>query len=189
MKSGGKIRAPTTFQLLRQHHDDDHSPAIPALPVPHRQNGRQRELLDWSENGGAVHCQGRRCFVAIPLYQTFAFYRAVIPRCSKMKRVKLQHEYHDARLTSVSFDGDDVTLIAELDGHWNHQCAERAYLTFRSVKNTTDVRHKLVLSADLMDARLSDEIIGIRKIHKTKYLINLHLGGPLEIECRGLSEI
>jgi len=34
--------------------------------------GRQRELLDWSGNGGAVHCQGRRCFVAIPLNQTLA---------------------------------------------------------------------------------------------------------------------
>ena len=34
------------------------------------ESGRQRELLDWSGNGGAVHCQGGRCFVAIPLNQT-----------------------------------------------------------------------------------------------------------------------
>ena len=32
----------------------------------------QRELLDWSGNGAAVHCQGRRCFVAIPLNQTLS---------------------------------------------------------------------------------------------------------------------
>ena len=37
------------------------------------ESGRQRELLDWSGNGGAVECQGRHSFVAIPLNQTLCF--------------------------------------------------------------------------------------------------------------------
>ena len=34
------------------------------------ESGMQRELLHWSGNGGAVHFQGRRYFVAIPRNQT-----------------------------------------------------------------------------------------------------------------------
>lgn len=104
-------------------------------------------------------------------------------------RVKLQHEYHDAQLASVSFNDDDVTLVAELDGHWNHQCPERAFLTFHGVKNLTEVRIKLAAPIEQGDAKLNDEIIGIRKLDKTRYLVDLHHAGALEIDCRGLSEI
>lgn len=106
-----------------------------------------------------------------------------------MMRVKLQHEYHDAQLASVSFNDDDVTLVAELDGHWNHQCPERAFLTFHGVKNLTEVRIKLAAPIEQGDAKLNDEIIGIRKLDKTRYLVDLHHAGALEIDCRGLSEI
>jgi hypothetical protein len=67
--------------------------------------------------------------------------------------------------------------------------AERACLTFRNVKYMTDVRHRLAVSADPKDAQLNGEIIAICRSDKAKYLVDLRLAGPLEIECRGLSEI
>lgn len=50
------ISASTTLVTIRP----------PFLLHLHRtgESGRLRELLDWSGSGGAVHCQGRPCFVA-----------------------------------------------------------------------------------------------------------------------------
>ena len=106
-----------------------------------------------------------------------------------MNRVRLQHEYHDAALKSIRISGDDLTFVADLNGHWNKQCSERAYLTFHNVKNVDALRTRLSIPSDESRIELADEIIGVMKLDKTKYRIDLHHAGAIEIDCRGISEI
>lgn len=105
-----------------------------------------------------------------------------------MKRIRLQHEYHDGSLRSVRFNDADVTLVVDLDGHWNHQCAERAFLTFHNVKNLDVVRAVLQAHSEDVVVSFNDEIIGIAKLDKTMYRVDLHRTGTLELDCRGISE-
>ena len=53
----------------------------------------------------------------------------------------------------MRFRDADVTLVVDLDGHWNHQCAGRAFLTFHHVRNLDVV--KAVLKADPGEATVS----------------------------------
>ena len=106
-----------------------------------------------------------------------------------MKRFRLQHQYHDGSLKSVRFSDRDVTLVVDLDGHWNHQCAERAFLTFHHVRNLDVVRAVLKADPEEVVVSLNDEIIGIAKLDKTTYLIDLHRAGALKVDCRGVSEM
>lgn len=106
-----------------------------------------------------------------------------------MKRIRLQHQYHDASLKSVKFNDPDVTLVADLDGHWNNKRAERAYLTFHSVKNIAEVRATLSARPDEDVMEVNDEMIGVVKLDKTRYLVDLHRVGSLVLDCRGISEI
>ena len=106
-----------------------------------------------------------------------------------MKRIRLQHEYHDGSLKSVRFCDADVTLVVDLDGHWNHQFAERAYLTFHHVKNLDAVRAVFKAHPEEVAVSFNDEIIGIAKLDKTQYVVDLHRTGALELDCRGISEI
>ena len=89
----------------------------------------------------------------------------------------------------MRFRDTDVTLVVDLDGHWNHQCAGRAFLTFHHVRNLDAVRAVLQANPEEVAVSLSDEIIGIVKLDKTTYLFDLHRTGPLELDCRGISEI
>ena len=106
-----------------------------------------------------------------------------------MKRIRLQHEYHNGSLKSVRFSDGDVTLVVDLDGHWNHQCAERAFLTFHHVRNIDAVRAVFQAHPEEITVNYRDEIIGITKLDKTKYLVDFQLAGTLELDCRGVSEI
>jgi hypothetical protein len=106
-----------------------------------------------------------------------------------MKHHKLQHNYHDASLAEVRFNDDELTVVADLDEHWNNQCAERAYLIFHQVKNMDEVRTQLAEKPSGVYAGIPDEIIGIEKRDKTHYLIDFHRAGGVTIECRGFSEI
>lgn len=106
-----------------------------------------------------------------------------------MKQIRLQHEYHDGSLKSVRFSDGDVTLVVDLYGHWNHQCAERAFLTFHHVSNLDAVRAALQAPPEGTTVNFNDEIIGIMKLDKTKYRVDLQRAGALELDCRGVSEI
>ena len=106
-----------------------------------------------------------------------------------MKRIRLQHQYHDGSLRSVRFKDSDVTLVVDLDGHWNHQCPERAFLTFHHVRNLDAVRAVLQVSPEEVEVNMNDEIIGIAKSDKTTYLVDLNHAGALKLDCRGITEI
>lgn len=106
-----------------------------------------------------------------------------------MKRIRLKHEYHDARLRAVRFGDRTLSLEADLNGHWNNRVPERAVLTFEVVHNIDEIRQRLQCPEAAAEVKLQDEIIGIVKVAKTRYLVDLSRFGPLEIDCRGLHEI
>lgn len=87
----------------------------------------------------------------------------------------------------MRFRDADVTLVVDLDGHWNHQCAERAFLTFHNDKNLDAVKAALKVTLGEATVSFNDEIIGIVKLDKTTYLVDLHRTGALELDCRGIS--
>lgn len=75
----------------------------------------------------------------------------------------------------MKFRDADVTLVVDLDGHWNHQCAERAFLTLHHVRNLDAVRAVLQSHPEEVAVSLSDEIIGIVKLDKTTYLVEISI--------------
>ncbi len=78
---------------------------------------------------------------------------------------------------------------ASLDGHWNNQCEEDACLAFEAVHNLDEIRTTFNAVADEQCIDVDDEIVGVAKLTKTRYLVDLHKTGPVEIDCRGISEI
>jgi hypothetical protein len=90
-------------------------------------------------------------------------------------------------LKSVRFRDADVTLVVDRDGHWNHQCAERAFLTFHNDKNLDSVRAVLRANPEDVTVSFNDEIIGIVKLDKTTYQVDLHCTGSLKLDFRGIS--
>ena len=89
----------------------------------------------------------------------------------------------------MRFRDADVTLVVDLDGHWNHQCSKRAFLTFHHVKNLDAVRAVLQAHPEEVAVSLCDEIVGIVKRDKTTYQVDLHRTGSLKLDCQGISEI
>ncbi len=89
----------------------------------------------------------------------------------------------------MRFCDGNLTLVVDLDGHWNHQCAERAFLTFHHVRNLDTVRAVFQALPEDVSVSFNDEIIGIAKLDKTRYLVDLRRAGALELDCRGVSEI
>ena len=106
-----------------------------------------------------------------------------------MKKLRLKHEYHDATLRAVRFEDRRLVLEADLDGHWNNKVRERALLVFEVVHNVDEIRQRLHCPDLTAELKLNDEIIGIVKVAKTRYLVDLSKIGPLEIDCRGIHEV
>lgn len=102
---------------------------------------------------------------------------------------KLKHNYHDGTLCEVRFSGTDITLVVDLDGYWNNQCAERAYLFFYDVKNFDEIRETLAAIGEAAQCGSPDEIIGIIKVGADEYLVDLARVGSIVIKCRSLSEV
>lgn len=106
-----------------------------------------------------------------------------------MKRPRLKHEYHDALLRRLRFEDRRVVFEASLDPVWNNKCPENVELAFETVHNLDDVRRQFNVGNGQSIVTVSDEIIGVVKLEKTRYLVDLHNHGGIEIDCRGISEI
>lgn len=119
----------------------------------------------------------------------FASFRCRKNLLLRPHRMKLQNNYHDATLSEVRISGNELTLVADLYGHWNHGCEQRAWLMFHNVKNFTEICETLGLESAEGKHEYNDEIIGILKTDKTKYLVDLSKARELWIDCRGLSEV
>jgi len=105
-----------------------------------------------------------------------------------MKHLGLKNEYHDARLERVRFEDRRVVFEASLDGHWNNRCEEHACLGFELVHNLDEIRTAFNAPAGESCVDVDDEIIGVAKLTKTRYCVDLQTAGSIEIDCRGISE-
>ena len=106
-----------------------------------------------------------------------------------MKRLRLKHQYHDARLRRIRFEDRRVVFEVSLDGHWNKGCPEDAWLAFEIVHNLDEIRVAFNASTDQPCVEVEDEIIGVARLTKTRYLVDLQSVGSVEIDCRAVSEI
>ena len=106
-----------------------------------------------------------------------------------MKRLSLRHNYHDALLRRVRFEGRRIVFEASLDGHWNNNCPEDAELMFETVHNLDEIKRRFGTNDDDSIVDVIDEIICVVKLQKTRYLVDLNNRGEIEIDCRGISEI
>jgi hypothetical protein len=106
-----------------------------------------------------------------------------------MKRLGLKHVYHDAVLRRVCFEGRRVVFEASLDGHWNHHCPQDAQLAFETVQNLDIITRQFNAPDGDSSVEVTDEIIAVTKLDKTRYLVDLQGHGGIEIDCRGHSEI
>jgi len=106
-----------------------------------------------------------------------------------MKRLGLQHNYHDAQLQRVRFEERRIVFETSLDGHWNKDCPQKAQLIFETVHNLEEIKTLFgaVGRQSLVD--VADEIIGVAKLSKTCYIIDLHRTGAVEIDCRHVYEV
>jgi len=101
-----------------------------------------------------------------------------------MKRPKLKHHYHDARIASVQYrDETDVVITFSLCGCCNPTPGATATLIFTGVRNFQDVKNAF---AERSAAQSVNEIAGIvREI--SGYIVALS-GGAVCIDSRGLIE-
>lgn len=103
--------------------------------------------------------------------------------------MKIQNNYHDAILSEIRICDNELMLVADLDGHWNNKCVQRACLIFHNVKNLPDVCRTLGLKHVEGKHSFLDEIIGVLKADRRTYLVDLARTQSLKIECQGLSEV
>ena len=107
----------------------------------------------------------------------------------RSKRAFLRHNYHDARILSIEISATDVTFVAELYRAWNPH-AIRGEFTFHNVKNLNEVRASLP-PMKIDGGAWYPTILGVLKMDKTRYLVEAYMREtyPIEIDCRGLTEI
>ena len=107
----------------------------------------------------------------------------------KLKRIKLEHEFHDSRIISFSYNNNsDIEFEISLDGYWNNKCVEIRHLIFHGIRNFYEVK-QILETAKIKNKNIGffDEIIGIGKI-ESKYLIDLSSLGSLIINAKSISE-
>lgn len=107
----------------------------------------------------------------------------------KLKRIKLEHEYHDSHIISFSYINDsDIEFRISLDGYWNNGCIETRHLIFHGIRNFNEVK-QILETAKIRNKNIGffDEIMGIGKI-ESKYLMELSSLGSLIINAKSISE-
>jgi len=106
-----------------------------------------------------------------------------------MKRLRLMHNYHDAKITSIEYPGDSAVVIGvELCSYCNGAPGP-ATLSFHSVRNYAEVKAALE-SARQTNAERSylDEIVGIARDDQRGILLDLMTAGAVRIDARGFHE-
>lgn len=105
-----------------------------------------------------------------------------------MKSLHLKHGYHDAFITRVEYKNDEIILDIELCSCCN-PCPGPATLIFYRVRNFADVRSSLETAREKNESLgYVDEIIGIARDGKMRYLVDLETAGTLLIEAHRIME-
>jgi len=80
-------------------------------------------------------------------------------------------------------------LDIRLDPVWNKGGAVTARIRFGGIKNFSDVSAFFGKFVKPEEGRFVDEIIGIKKISKLSWILDLSKNGPLAIQCAHCDEL
>jgi hypothetical protein len=106
-----------------------------------------------------------------------------------MKRLKLQHGYHDALILAVRYrDDEDVILEVGLCNCCNPSTGP-ATLSLLSLRNFAEVRAALEAARQANAGRgYVDEIVAVGRANGRGYQLDLMTAGPVRVDARGLHE-
>lgn len=106
-----------------------------------------------------------------------------------MKRLKLQHGYHDALIKAIRYrDNADVMLEVGLCSCCNPSTG-RVTLSLLGLRNSAEVHGALEAARQANAERDSiDEIVSIVRHDERGYLLSLMTAGAVHVDARGLYE-
>jgi hypothetical protein len=106
-----------------------------------------------------------------------------------MKRLKLKHGYHDARIREIRYhDNVDVVLDVDLCGCCNPSPGF-ATLSLLGLRNFAEVQALLEAARHTNAQRgYIDEIVTIGRAEGRGYLLNLTTAGAVHADARGFHE-
>lgn len=105
-----------------------------------------------------------------------------------MKRLKLNHGYHDALIRAIRYDDEDVIIDIDLCSCCNPSPGP-ATLSFLGLRNLAEVRAALEAARQANAERgYVDEIIGIMRDDERGVLLDLMTAGSVHVDARGLHE-
>lgn len=107
---------------------------------------------------------------------------------TRVKRLRLSHNYHDAVLRAVEVGDRRLSLVIDLDPHWNKRVAEQCHLFFEGVRNMGEVLGQLGQSTDPCSFDVGAEIVGIVRDDDGRIVLDVMGVGPLYIDCKSVRE-
>jgi hypothetical protein len=93
-----------------------------------------------------------------------------------VKRLKLEHNYHDATVRSMELSEGRLTLAVPSS---NHGIAEHRHLIFEGIRNEEELRQQL--STQPSNVRV--EVIGVARVGPGRILVDLNTVS-LELDCK-----
>jgi hypothetical protein len=96
-----------------------------------------------------------------------------------VKRLKLEHNYHDATVRSMELSEGRLTLAVDLVPSSNHGIAEHRHLIFEGIRNEEELRQQL--STQPSNVRV--EVIGVARVGPGRILVDLNTVS-LELDCK-----
>lgn len=100
-----------------------------------------------------------------------------------VRRLKLQHNYHDATVRSAELSEGRLTLAVDLVPFTNHGAPEQRHLVFEGIRNPTEVREQL--SEQPSDVRI--EIVCLVRSGPGRILLDLNVGS-IVLDCKSVVE-
>lgn len=105
-----------------------------------------------------------------------------------VKRMRLSHNYHDAVLRAVEVGDRRLTLVIDLNPHWNNRVARQCHLFFEGVRNMGEVLGQLGRSTVACSFDVGAEIVGIVRDDDGRIVVDVMGVGPVHIDCKNIRE-
>jgi hypothetical protein len=107
----------------------------------------------------------------------------------KMRRLKLQHDYHDGVVRAVEYsNSEDIALEVDLCG-FGKPGTSRVHLTFTGVRNFDEVKKRLEAARlENSGKGLVAEIVGILRDEERGYVLDLGTPTGIKVDAKGLLE-
>ena len=106
-----------------------------------------------------------------------------------MRRFSLKHGYHDAMVSAISYDEDNILFNVDLCRCCNNAPGP-AMIQFVGVRNFDEVREILEAVRQANGGRKHiDEIIRLTRDDDRRFLVCLATAGSIRINARGIFEV